>query len=179
MDTTLPPSYKFPMRTSMRALLLNPHNEVLLLKADDPSTTTLGGHYNGPFWFLVGGKIEDGESEEETVLREIYEESGIEKNNIQLGPIVWYGEFDLILSGTFTRQKQFFIVAHSNTTSVSLDNLTDEEKKVIIDIRWFSLKEIQESKEIIYPLCLAQHLATLLNGDYPAQPIEIDLGRNP
>lgn len=166
-------------RTSVRIILLNHSNEILLLKADDPTTTTLSGHYNGPFWFCLGGKIEEGESAEQAALREIQEESGLERNAIKLGAIVWWGEFDLILSGILTRQKQVFMLAHTNDCNVSLNNLTNEEKNVIVDIKWFSLNDVKNSKEIIYPLDLAQYLEPILRGKIPKQPLEIDLGKNP
>lgn len=168
-----------PVRKSMRAILLNNENELLLLKADDPSTTTTSGRYNGPYWFLVGGAIEPGEEVEEAVLREIHEETNIAKEHISLGPIVWQGEFDLIINGILSRQQQRFIVATTSEIHVSLQNLTLQEKKVIKDIRWFSLEKIEGSKELIYPLCLKRYLPAILQGHYPAEPLEIDLDEKP
>lgn len=168
-----------PPRMSMRVILLNAKNELLLLKADDPNTTTTSGRYNGPFWFLVGGGIEPGEEIEGAVLREINEETGIAKEHITLGPIVWKGEFDLIINGILSRQQQRFIVARASAAQVSLHNLTPYEQKVIKDIRWFSLEQIEDSKELIYPLCLRRYLPAILKGHYPAEPLEIDLGENP
>lgn len=166
-------------RTSVRVILVNQNNELLLLKADDPNTTTASGHYNGPFWFLVGGQIERNETIEEAALREIFEEAGIEKHHIELGPIVWKGEFDLMMNGVLTRQKQSFIVAKTNVTEISLNYLTKQEKEVIKDFRWFSYKQIDESDELIYPLCLKKHLPAILAGHYPCKPIIIDVGENP
>jgi 8-oxo-dGTP pyrophosphatase MutT (NUDIX family) len=168
-----------PVRKSMRAILLNSENELLLLKADDPRTTTTSGRYNGPYWFLVGGAIEPGEEIEDAVLREIHEETNIAKEHISLGPIVWQGEFDLIINGIVSRQNQRFIVARTSEIRVSLQNLTLQEKKVIKDIRWFSLEKIERSRELIYPLCLKRYLPAILQGHYPAEPLEIDLGENP
>lgn len=163
----------------MRVILLNAKNEVLLLKADDPNTTTTSGRYNGPFWFLVGGAIESGENVDNAVLREIYEETGISKEHITLGPIVWKGEFDLIINGILSRQQQRFIVARTNKSQLSLHNLTPYEQKVIKDIQWFSLKQIERSEELIYPLCLKQYLPAILQGHYPVEALEINLGENP
>jgi|GEM_PF-555178 len=163
------------VRECTRAILLNDKLEILLLKADDPNTTTTSGRYNGPFWFLVGGAIEPEENEEEAVLREIYEETGIKKDQIKLGPVVWKGDVDLIINGTLNRLQQRFIVASSSVTEISLEHLTAQEKLVIKDIRWFSLKEIQESQELIYPTCLKQYLPDILAGIYPKRPLEINL----
>jgi 8-oxo-dGTP pyrophosphatase MutT (NUDIX family)/RimJ/RimL family protein N-acetyltransferase len=163
------------IRECMRAILLNDKGEILLLKADDPKTTTTSGQYNGPFWFLVGGAIEPKENEEEAVLREIYEETGIKKDQIKLGPVVWRGDLDLIINGRLTRLRQRFMVAKSAATDLSLEHLTTQEKQVIKDIRWFSLKDIEESKELIYPHCLKQYLPDILADIYPKQALEIIL----
>jgi 8-oxo-dGTP pyrophosphatase MutT (NUDIX family) len=164
------------LRMCVRIILLNAKNELLLLKVHDPKTTTPSGHYNGPFWFLAGGGIEPGENCEQATLREIFEETGITKEHITLGPIVWKGEFDLLINGVLIRQNQRFIVAKTATNNLSLENLLPEEKMVIKDIRWFSLDDIQKSSELIYPLCLREYLPDILRGCYPEKPIEIDIG---
>ena len=111
--------------------------------------------------------------------REIHEESGIPGEAISFGPLVWFGECDLLLSGVPTRLKQQFIVATTKKTTLSLKHLTAYEKIVVKDIAWFSLKQIKNSKEIIYPVLLPQYLPDILAGQYPKEPIEIDLARQP
>lgn len=54
------------------------------------------------------------ESFEQAAIREIYEETGIQKEELELGPIVWFGEFDMFLNGTLTHLKQTFLVAKPN-----------------------------------------------------------------
>jgi len=167
------------VRTSVRVLLFNEEGALLLLCADDPKTTTSEGKYHGRFWFPVGGEMESGESIEETALREIYEETGLSAEDIQLGPVVWYGEFDFVLSGVPTRCKQKFIVARTTQSSVNLSNLTQEERGVIEKIAWFTLQQIQDSEEVIYPVVLADHLPPIIASEYPSEPIEIDLAKQP
>lgn len=163
----------------MRVILLNRENQILLLKNDDPNTTTTSGRYNGPFWFLPGGAIEPGEEVEEAVFREIHEETDIAKEHVTLGPIVWHGELDLIINGNLSRQQQRFIVAKASIDDVSLNNLTADEMKVIKDIRWFTFEQIEKSNELIYPLCLKRYLPAILEGHYPEESLELDLGENP
>ena len=83
----------------------------------------------GRYWFPIGGKIEENESMQEAAIRELFEETGLTHEDIELGPIVWFGAFDLVLSGTLTRLKQTFIVAQTKKNTVSLDHLTEELKK--------------------------------------------------
>ena len=88
---------KFIERNSVKVLLLNEKKELLLVYADHPSTTTLDGVYHGPFWFNVGGEIELNETIQEAAIREIFEETGIKKEKVDLGPIVWFGQCDLMV----------------------------------------------------------------------------------
>ncbi|KKK88435.1 MAG: hypothetical protein KR126chlam4_00761 [Candidatus Anoxychlamydiales bacterium] len=168
-----------PIRSSIKVILLNDKDELLLMCADDPKTTAADGRYLGKFWFAVGGEIELNESIEDTAYREIYEETSIKKDEIELGPIVWFGEFDLILNGTLTRLKQKFIVAKTKQINAHLKNPTSWEKKVIKDIAWFSIDDIKNSDEIIYPALLPKYLPDIISGNYPKQPIEIDLAKLP
>ena len=164
-----------PIRNSAKVLLLNDKNEILLLCADDPKTTGVDGKYNGPFWFLVGGEIEKDESIQEAAFREIHEEVGIEKEDVKLGPVVWLGEYDLILNGVLTHLKQTFIVARTNKREVSFNNLTSWEKSTLKKIEWFSLEKIKNSKEVIYPVLLLKYLPDVIAEKYPEKPFDIDL----
>lgn len=164
---------------SIRIILINKKNEVLLMHAKDPSTTRVDGKYNGDFWFLIGGEQEKGETIEQTAIRELYEETGLKESDFELGQVVWKGEFDLVLSGVKKRMKQKFIVAKTNKNRISLAHLTETEKKVIKEVKWFSLGDIKECKEIIYPILLSKYLPDILKGNFPKDLIDIDPGKNP
>ncbi len=164
-----------PVRNSIRVLLLNDKNELLLMCADDPKTYKMGGEYRGCFWFPIGGKIENSETIEEAAIREIYEETGIKQHEIEFGPIVWFEELDLILSGTLTHLSQKFIVANTKNSNITLANLTPDEQKVIQNIAWFSFEKIKTWPEIIYPVSLKQYIPDIMAGVYPPKPIELHL----
>jgi 8-oxo-dGTP pyrophosphatase MutT (NUDIX family) len=168
-----------PIRNSVKVLLLNDKDKLLLISADDPKTTTVNGEYHGKFWFPIGGEMKKGESIEETAFREIHEETGIEKEDIELGPIVWYGEFDLVLGGVKTHLKQTFIIARTKKRKVTPTKLDIWERKVIKEIKWFSMEEIEKSNEIIYPVLLKKYLPDIIFKKYPKNPIKIDLGKQP
>lgn len=147
--------------------------------AEDPSTTTSEGKYHGKFWFTVGGEIEKGETLEEAAVRELYEETGLKRSDVTFGPLVWYGEFELVVSGRLSLLKQQFIVAKTTESKVDLTNLTRAEKAVIKKLEWFSYEKIKNSPEIIYPILLPKYLPDILDGKYPKEPLEIDLGIDP
>ncbi len=116
---------------------------------------------------------------QEAALREIFEETGIRREEVELGPVVWFGEFDLMLAGIPTHIKQTFIVAKTTKKDISLDHLTPEEQTVIEKIAWFSFEEIKKSTEVIFPIMLPEYLPDILAGNYPEQPLEIDLAKQP
>jgi len=165
------------IRKTVRILLINQENKLLLMCANDPKVTAKNGSYRGPFWFTIGGRIEPGEELIEAAIRELKEETGLDLQDVVFGPKVWFGEVELILSGQRTLMKQEFIVAHTKNSEITLKYLTDEEKKVIVKIDWFSLEDILNSEEIIYPIGLAEYLADILSENYPKEAIEVDLSQ--
>ena len=165
----------YPVRNSIKIILLNDDDELLLMCIDDPKKRSIGGEYKGPFWQLIGGQIEANETVLEAAVREVFEETGMSKEDIEFGPLVWFGELDLILYGKATHIKQQFIVARTKQKTVSLANLTQGETKVVKHLAWFSLDCIDNSGEIIYPVLLPDYLPDIIAGKYPEEPFEINL----
>jgi 8-oxo-dGTP pyrophosphatase MutT (NUDIX family) len=142
---------------------------------DDPTTTSIGVDYNGRFWTLIGGEIEPNETIRDAVAREVFEETGLTREDIEFGPHVWFGELDLILNGKPRHIRQEFVVARARHRCVSLANLTEAEKKVVKQVSWFSLDRIINSGEVIHPIRLPEYLPEILAGKYPEEPLEINL----
>lgn len=167
------------IRNSIKIILLNPENKILLIGIDDNSIKNKDGGYNGRFWQMIGGKIEEGEDVIAAAQRELFEETGLSKNDVQFGDIVWKGELVLVMSGVETLIKQRFIIAKTTKISVTMENLTSEEKPVAKSLKWFSVEEIKNSNEIIYPVGLDEYLSDLLKNGVPEKPIDIVLDRKP
>jgi len=112
--------------------------------------------------------MEEGETIVDTALREIKEETGL--STVGLGPVVWYGEDSRRGSAWGVTFKEHFIVAHSTTENVRRGGWTEHEHRQIMAMRWWSIQEIGESTELIYPIGLHDLLAPILAGEYPTEP---------
>jgi 8-oxo-dGTP pyrophosphatase MutT (NUDIX family) len=165
----------YPVRNAVKVVLFNGADELLLTCMDDPSITSVGEESEGPFWTLIGGEIEPHETIREAAQREVFEETGLGKEAVEFGPQVWFGELDLILYGKPTHIRQEFIVARTKRRDVSLENLTNYEKKVAKRVSRFSVDRIVHSGEVVHPVVLPKFLPDFIAGKYPQEPLEIDL----
>jgi len=142
---------------------------------EDFDIGTPEGRRNKRFWCTVGGGIESSESIQDTALREIYEETGITKEDIELGPVVWTGQVDLVLKGILTRLEEVYIVAKTMKVDVVLCDPTHDERLLVKKLSWFSLEGIQQCTDTIFPMPLVRYLPDILAEKYPEKPFEIDL----
>lgn len=147
----------------VRVILLSPRGRLLLIRYRNTDRSGV----DRPCWTTAGGGIEAGETITDAALREIEEETGL--TAVSLGPVVWYGE-DNIRSGDWgVTFKEHFIVARSTTEDVETDRWTDHERTQVLEMRWWSVQEIGESSDTIYPLGLHDLLVPILAGEYPSE----------
>jgi 8-oxo-dGTP pyrophosphatase MutT (NUDIX family) len=163
------------VRNSVKLILLNQWNELALLHVDDKNIVDTNGRYDGPFWNMVGGGIETGESILDAAVRELFEETGMDATIVDFGPQVWFGSVDLLLGGKLTTIKQRFLVAKTNAKALDFSHFTENEKSTIMGGKWFSMADIRSSRETIYPRDLQKYLPDILAEIYPNSPIKIRL----
>lgn len=167
-------------RSTIRILLINQDKQLLLMRVVDPTTTGIDKKSRAAFWCTIGGTLEIGESIEQAAYRELYEETGLIKEDIILGPIVWHGNHEMIIRHQHVELDEKFIVAHlNNNKEVTQDNFTDNEKFVVTHLKWLSLADIINNPEPIFPAILKTELADILNMNYPVAPKWVDLALQP
>ncbi|MFN8634836.1 MAG: NUDIX domain-containing protein [Chloroflexota bacterium] len=158
-----PPGY----RPTSRALVVDDRSRLLLVLIVDPQTR------DGRFWMTPGGGVDPGESFEAGALRELWEETGIVA---PLGPCVWSRRRIVHYGGRiYDFDERFYMVrVDGSAVSVSRDNVTEWERIVLADQRWWTLDELLVTDEVLAPRGLAQLVAPILAGTIPPEPLILD-----
>lgn len=146
---------KIPLRRfTARVLPINDENRVLLLHGFNPAVP------DRPFWFTIGGGLEDGETLQEAAARELYEEVGIRVDvDAFTGP---HGSrltsFDFA-EYAITQDESYFAVRVDGAGAVlSFDRMEQIEKDTTLGHRWWSAEELDATGETVHP----ENLADLL-----------------
>lgn len=155
------------VRPTVRVLLLDETDRILLMKGRLPSRR------DGPgAWFTVGGGLEPGETPHAAAAREIREETGIEE--VRLGPRVAVREGVMRLAGDEpVLIREDYLVARCRGAEPVRHGWQADEQELIDDIRWWTHAELAATEERVYPPGLADLMAEVVAGRFPAAPIVI------
>jgi 8-oxo-dGTP pyrophosphatase MutT (NUDIX family) len=161
------------IRRSSRLILLDEHNRVLLFKIEDAKVNRVNDV--NPWlvaWITPGGGLEDGESHEVAVRRELWEETGL--GNIELGPLVAVCEPLLDWAGEIVQAHDWFYLARLTAPEVTLANMSQLERDTYRDHRWWSIEELSITDERIIPRGLGDLVMRIIEGDVPTEPVQMD-----
>ena len=139
-------------RTSARVLLLSQRAEVLLIRFE-----VLRGGEPWVFWATPGGEVEAGESPAEAAVREVREELGVEL--AVEGPVrVEQNRFEHW--GEMMDNTDYFFTAHTLREAPRLSGVTEAERSIMKEARWWTVAEVEASGETIFPVWLARWMGS-------------------
>ena len=122
-------------RQAIRAILLTPEIEVLLMRIQAPEI-------GEGFWITPGGGLERGETADSGLRRELREELGLE--HFELGPLVWRRQHTFNWDGKRICQREQYHVVHVSRFEPRMSDVA--EAKFLDRFRWWSISEWPSSR---------------------------------
>jgi double-stranded uracil-DNA glycosylase len=149
-------------RPAVRAVVLDADDRILLTRFENPVTHAV-------WWATAGGGVDEGESEEAALRRELREEAGLA--DVEIGPVVWTRESVFAWDRRLLHQRERIhlvrVDAHEPKPTI------DVAAEGVTDVRWWSLDELEASDERLVPRDLAPRLRELLRDGPPREPVEV------
>ena len=162
-------------RHTVRLLVIDDRDRVLLFEIEDPGVwdpAVETGPIRRRFWITPGGGIEPGEDDRAAGARELWEETGIRRDN--LGQCVWESDHTLVWDGEPLRMIERYYLVRAPASEITLDHQTDDERAAYRSHRWWTVDELLSSDALICPAALRTRLAPLLSNPLLNRPIQID-----
>lgn len=151
-------------RHAVKLLIFDQAEQLLLLRAADPSSTRWG-------WYPVGGGIEPGEQIEDAAAREANEETGLK--SLQLVAEVWHRRHVYRWQGNVCNVFERWFIVRTQHFTPNFDGLSADERRCITEARWWTTAELLQSTEPFAPPDLATRVRDLLRDGPPAAPINL------
>jgi len=133
------------LRRAARIIVLDPDGRALMFRYDVPGRP--------PFWVTAGGECEPGESFEDAARRELLEETGIRADP---GPEIarLTPEFVTVEGEPVQADERYFLVRVARA-AIDTSGHTALEQALMTRHRWFTLEELGDWPEAVFPVLLA------------------------
>jgi 8-oxo-dGTP pyrophosphatase MutT (NUDIX family) len=149
-------------RMAIRALLVAPGPQVLLLRCQEPGKP-------GRWWITPGGGQDEGEDDAATLARELVEELGVEPQ--KAGPCVWTRTHTFVWRDRAFLQHERYHLMLIEAPFEPAPRVHDEG---LTGHRWWPLEELRSTREIVVPRKLGILLDTVLREGPPATAFEVE-----
>ena len=133
------------VRSTVRVVLISPDEETLLFQDSDP------GLPGTRWWVVPGGGMDPGETQAQTAVREIAEETGLAlTEDALIGPVahrhVVHGYSDQVIE-----QDEAYYLADVSRFEVDTSAHTEEELVTLQEHRWWRRSELAGTEAWIWP----------------------------
>lgn len=139
-------------RRAARVIVVDREGRTLLLQGRDPARPQ-----DAPFWFVPGGGVEPGESDEEAARRELGEEVGIDAPD--LGPVCHRRTASFVFDGVPYEQTEVYFLLRVEPFVPERSGWTELEQRAIVGFRWWSPDDLRRTTETVFPEGLADLLS--------------------
>jgi G:T/U-mismatch repair DNA glycosylase/ADP-ribose pyrophosphatase YjhB (NUDIX family) len=127
-------------RQATRGLVLDRDGRVLLVRFEHPVSHAV-------WWATVGGGVDEGESDEEALRRELHEEAGL--TDFEIGPQVHTREHTFSWAKRLIHQRErYYLVRVDEHVPVPTIDLAPEG---VTEVRWWTQAELADTVDEIVP----------------------------
>ena len=151
-----------PDRHAVRAVLLTPEAEVLLIKFVAPQRQ---------FWLTPGGGALPKEQALQTLRRELREEIG--RDDFAIGPEIWRRSASFSWNGNTRVQHERYFLVPTERFEPPADMLDETERKWFGGFRWWPVDQLHSSCERFAPRRLARFLERVVEQGPPREPVDV------
>lgn len=161
------------VRESARGIVFNTQGQVLLLECEDAVPVDPRNPDVLRYWVTPGGGLEENESFETALARELWEETGL--TDVEIATCVWTRELEFNLPdlGLVRCHERCFLCRTERDVNldVAQTQMTDSERNIIKETRWWSLDELVASSEIFRPEGFVELVRRLVRDGAPVPPV--------
>ena len=156
------------IRQAVRALLLTPQHDVLLVRFEFPTRQV---------WAMPGGGLDPGEDHLTALHRELHEETGL--SGVEVGPHIWTREHIIpFLDGSWDGQRdEVYLVRIDRFDPLPAIGWEQMRAERVHELRWWNLDEVdieaQRTEGVEFaPTSFPAHLRNVIEHGAPFTPVD-------